>query len=152
MSRKPSEQNRRSRNILLVDDEPLILSCLARQLRGHRVFRARDAVTAVGILEVEDVDLVLTDYRMPGDDGVMLLEYVRRKQPHVRRLMMSAAPPMNLAELIHAAVVEQFFSKPFGLSLAAEILDLLQDEPPATAQAGETVRIPPVVENNASMQ
>lgn len=150
MEKRPSEQNPGSKNILLVDDERLILSSLARRMRGHRVFKAGDILSALGVLETEDIDLVLTDYRMPGGDGVTLLEIIRRKYPYIRRAMMSADPPLNLGELIHAGVVEHFFSKPFGLSLVTEILGLLRDTPLA-AQAGASP-IPAVVEHNAQVQ
>ena len=152
MDRKPSDQHPHSRNILLVDDERLILSCLARQMRGHKVFKAGDVISALGLLEDEDIDLVLTDYRMPGGDGVSLLEIAQRKYPHVRRAMMSAASPLNLGELINSGVVEHFFPKPFGIALAAEVLDLLRDEPSEQGQAADTVPPSAVVEHNAHMQ
>lgn len=148
MQSEKTERCTLSKNILLVDDEPLILSSLARQMRGHKVFRAGDVFDALGVLEDEEIDLVLTDYHMPGGDGVSLLDVVRRKYPGVRRAMMSADPPLNIGELVHAGVVEFFFSKPFGISLAAKILDLLREEP--RVMSGTKIEAP-VVEHNASM-
>ena len=152
MEEKPSDRNPPSKNILLVDDERLIMSCLARQMRGHKVFKAGDVLSALGLLEDQDIDLVLTDFRMPGGDGISLLEIARRKYPHVRRAMMSGAPPLNLGELINSGVVEHFFPKPFGISLAAKVLDLVQDKPAEAGSAEDAVPPLALVEYNAPMQ
>jgi DNA-binding NtrC family response regulator len=65
--------------LLLVDDEPLILSALARLLRrsGYEVATAENGRVALGMLETSDFDLVLTDLRMPMLDGRALLVAVR---------------------------------------------------------------------------
>ena len=151
MEINPSDRNPGSKNILLVDDERLILSSLARRMRGHTVFKALDVLSALGQLEEVKMDLVLTDYRMPGGDGITLLDIVRRRYPHVRRTMMSADPPLNLAELIHAGVVEHFFPKPFGLSMVTTILDLVREKPAAMGLP-DALRAADVVEHYAAIQ
>lgn len=138
------------KNILLVDDERLILSSLARRLRGHRVFKAGNIAEAKDLLKREAMDLMVTDYHMPDGDGIVLLQIARREYPMVRRALMSADPPLNLGELIHAGVVEGFFLKPFGSLVVAKILNMVQDLPVQANLAVGGAAVP--VEHNASVQ
>ena len=64
--------------LLAVDDEPNILAALRRLFRatGWRILTAGHAEEALALLAKEPVDAVLSDMRMPGMDGVQLLERV----------------------------------------------------------------------------
>ncbi|MFW3615652.1 response regulator [Billgrantia antri] len=64
--------------LLLVDDEPNVLSALSRMLRheGYELHTAGDGHAALAILEREPIDLVLSDALMPGMDGIELLSRV----------------------------------------------------------------------------
>ena len=72
MSHEPSPKALR---VLLVDDEPLLRTALGRLLKvaGIEVLSAGNGVEALGVLRDEDVDLVLSDVRMPVLDGPGLL-------------------------------------------------------------------------------
>ena len=68
--------------ILIVDDEKNTREGLARALkRQYRVFTAESAETALSVLSEETVDLMLSDIRMPGEDGLSLLKTVRQRYP-----------------------------------------------------------------------
>ena len=71
------------RTILVVDDEDRNRELLERRLarRGYRVLLAEDGYKAIGMVEAEDVDLVLLDIMMPGIDGLRVLEKLREKHP-----------------------------------------------------------------------
>ena len=60
--------------ILVVDVEERMLALLAKALekQGHEVRRAQDGVAAVASLEESEVDLVYSDLRMPGLDGMVV--------------------------------------------------------------------------------
>jgi PAS domain S-box-containing protein len=71
--------------ILAVDDDALVLLNTAAMLEdlGHRVLTATDAEEALEILAAEDVVLVITDYAMPGVDGLKLARTIRKRWPEV---------------------------------------------------------------------
>ena len=61
-------------NILVVDDEPKLCDLLASALGQNdvQVFIAGNGLHALKVLEQEDIDLVISDWRMPGMDGPAL--------------------------------------------------------------------------------
>ncbi len=67
-------------NILVIDDEPEaceILSDLFRRI-GHNVHTASDGSTGLNLFHAQDFNLVITDIRMPGIDGLELLKQIRQ--------------------------------------------------------------------------
>lgn len=89
--------------ILLVDDEQLARMVARRQLakRRYRVLEAENGLEALAILEREPVDLVLSDWMMPGLDGPGLCEAIKRHE-HYRTihfiLMTGLDQPEKIAE------------------------------------------------------
>lgn len=80
--------------VLLVDDEPLVGRALYRMLsKSADVTLAGSAADAVALLERRPFDAVVSDYQMPGRDGLSLLEEVAERWPHVRRVLHSGATP-----------------------------------------------------------
>ena len=77
--------------ILFVDDEPSILSSLRRLFRpkGYQIHLAEGGLAALAVLEQVAIDLVISDMRMPGMDGVQFLEQVRQRWPDVVRLLLT---------------------------------------------------------------
>jgi response regulator RpfG family c-di-GMP phosphodiesterase len=119
--------------ILLVDDDIMMLQALARALMGASLRFAMDTRSALEELQCEVTDIVMSDYDMPGDNGVVLLEAVRRMFPTARRVLMSASPPPNLAELCASGLVERFVPKPIRRGLGSELASLTFGPPPVTA-------------------
>ena len=81
------------KTILLVDDELEILKSLGEILTrfGYQVIARQAAQDALSILaDGAQVDLVITDYRMPGMDGLEFLNALRRKDPDVPVIMLTA--------------------------------------------------------------
>lgn len=79
--------------ILFVDDEPNILDGLQRTLRAQRRVWNMTFVTsghaALSAMEEEPFDVVVTDMKMPGMNGVELLEHIRAHHPRTGRLVLS---------------------------------------------------------------
>lgn len=80
--------------VLLVDDDPYVLSALRRSLRREAVRletagSAREALEALVRLAEDSVALVVSDQKMPGMDGVVLLKTIRDRWPGTRRILLS---------------------------------------------------------------
>lgn len=78
--------------ILVVDDDDGVRENLAElfELVGYSTLTAGGAAEALKQLADHDVDLLLTDYRMPGPNGVELIESARRMKPGIRAILMTA--------------------------------------------------------------
>jgi HD-like signal output (HDOD) protein len=103
------------RDILFVDDEAAILAGLRRMLHPMRsqwrMRFAADATSALGMLDLEAADVVVSDMRMPGIDGATLLGEVRRRWPGTVRMILSGFADQGAA-LRSVPVAHQFLSKP----------------------------------------
>jgi DNA-binding NtrC family response regulator len=103
--------------ILIVDDEPDILESLADvftlHLTGVKVFSALDGAAGLAILAKEHVDLVVSDYKMPGMDGLEFLTKAREVAPNAARILITAYPELNVAvRAINEAQIQNFLTKP----------------------------------------
>ncbi|MEW6203122.1 MAG: response regulator [bacterium] len=78
--------------ILLVDDDRDILDVIGVlfELDGHSVWFAQNYNEALAIVEEEDFDLVLTDFRMPRMHGLYLLEMIKDVRPELPVVIMTA--------------------------------------------------------------
>jgi len=103
--------------ILVVDDEPAIRSGLAEVLReeGYEVDEAGDAQSALTRLRDELVDLICTDVRMPGMDGLELVERVKRESPETEVIVITGFASLQSAVDAVKRGAEDYLAKPFDL-------------------------------------
>ncbi|WP_297533398.1 HD domain-containing phosphohydrolase [Thalassolituus sp.] len=102
--------------ILLVDDEENILKSLTRSLGRLDVdiTTASSVGDALYILENTDVDLVISDMRMPGADGAELLKTVAEKSPHTLRFLLTGHSDMeSTIRAINEGQIHQYLTKPW---------------------------------------
>lgn len=111
--------------ILVAEDDAAIREFVCRALggRGHDVVAVADGLEALEILGAQPFDLLLTDIRMPGLDGITLALKASKDQPNVAIVMMTGYATEeqrahNLDALIHRVV-----SKPFTLAEICEATD-----------------------------
>ncbi len=81
--------------ILLVEDEPFIRAATADYLTelGHTVFEAKDAASALKVLDAERVDLLLTDICLPGQTGIELAHQCLDRFPSLKVVLASGYSP-----------------------------------------------------------
>ena len=80
-------------HILVVDDEPQNLEAIQRTLRGESeltLFLAESAAAAREILVEKNIHALITDHRMPGENGLELLEFTRAEYPNILRILLTA--------------------------------------------------------------
>lgn len=103
------------KRILFVDDEQHVLDALRRMLHGMRgqweMQFATSGKAALDILQASPQDVVVADMRMPGMDGVTLLDEIRTRHPGVIRLILSGHSDTNTA-LKSVRHAHQFLLKP----------------------------------------
>ncbi|MEE4263981.1 MAG: sigma-54 dependent transcriptional regulator [Desulfobacteraceae bacterium] len=104
------------RKILVIDDEPDMLNLLKRSLEPDlkcAVETAASGEAALRALAGESFDLVLADIRMPGMDGLELLELVKRENPRQTVVMMTAFGRVEMAVEAMRRGAYDFITKPF---------------------------------------
>jgi CheY-like chemotaxis protein len=102
--------------ILIVDDVRLVLTSLKRTLEraGFHVEAAESGEAALALLERTEVDVVLSDFMMPGMNGIELLREVAAKWPRVRRAILTAQAEKDLLDRALAdGLLEAAFQKPW---------------------------------------
>jgi response regulator RpfG family c-di-GMP phosphodiesterase len=105
-----------ARAILCVDDEPHILSALRRLFRtqGYEVLTAGSAEAGLALLAEREVDLVISDMRMPEMDGVQFLERARVARPDALRLLLTGhADVEQIMDAINRGEIYRYITKPW---------------------------------------
>ncbi len=102
--------------VLFVDDEPNILKALERLLRTEeiRTLSASRPGEALDVLAVEPVHAVVSDMRMPEQNGAEFLSRVRAQHPEVVRMMLTGHSDINIAiEAINRGEIFRLVTKPW---------------------------------------
>ena len=103
--------------LLFVDDETSILSALRRLFRpqGYRIFVAEGGAAGLEVLEKEEVNLVISDMRMPEMDGATFLREVRRRWPQTMRLLLTGyADVTSTVAAINEGEIYRYIAKPWN--------------------------------------
>ncbi len=112
--------------ILIVDDEEAILKALQRLLRvapcvyGQKTFPLTiktfsSPLEALECARHEPFDLFLSDYRMPGMDGIEFLKATKEIQPDAARIILSGYADLNaLLRAVNEVGIERFIGKPWN--------------------------------------
>ena len=117
-------------NLLLLDDDPETLHCLRAfcQSGGHRLLRAHSLSEALVTLNLEPVDLLVSDLKLGGEDMAPLLKSLAQAHPRLLSLVVTPfRDTQALLKLINEAQIFRYLPKPIrrglfekGLKAAAE--------------------------------
>lgn len=101
--------------ILVVDDHPDTLELIQRNLTdaGYRVFTAPGAPEAIRLLEETEIDLVITDLKMPHVSGMDLARHVRGNLKNTEVMMITGYPSIQGAVSAVKQGVQDYLTKPF---------------------------------------
>lgn len=130
----PAEAPTRRQTVLVVDDEPDIRDSLRMllevSLEDVDVITAASGAAALDVLTARPVDLIVTDYKMPGMNGLEFLQRALKVAPKTPRILVTAFPDLDIAiRAINEAGIENFFTKPFEPDqVAAVVRDLLREQ------------------------
>jgi response regulator RpfG family c-di-GMP phosphodiesterase len=103
--------------VLLVDDEPNILSALRRALRpcGFEVHTADGGEAGLAFLESNEIDAVISDMRMPGMSGAEFLAQVRVHRPQVVRILLTGYADVSSAmAAVNGGEIFRYLCKPWS--------------------------------------
>ncbi|WP_229219875.1 EAL domain-containing protein [Rugamonas fusca] len=104
------------RTLLLLDDEPNVLSALTRLLRrdGYTILRATTADQAFELLAIHEVQVVVSDQRMPGMHGTEFLSRVKQVYPGTVRIILSGYTELeSVLNAINCGEIYRFYTKPW---------------------------------------
>lgn len=124
----------RRQTVLLVDDEADIRDSLQMLLEasveGIEVLTAESGQAALDRLQRQPIDLIITDYKMPGMNGLEFLQRAQKVAPKTPRILVTAFPDLEIAiKAINEAGIENFFTKPFEPEQVLGVVrELLQEQ------------------------
>jgi two-component system NtrC family response regulator len=144
-----------SHNVLVVDDEPKLCDLLASALgQGEeiQVFTASNGLHALTVLEREEIDLVISDWRMPGMDGPQLLAEIKVRFPDLPVIVMTAYSTVKNAVQSMRNGAFDYISKPFDIdelditvNKALQFRDIMRDNVRLRAELDEHQQIDSLV-------
>jgi len=148
-------------NVLVVDDEPKLCDLLASALsqNGIVVFTAGNGLHALKVLECEDIDLVISDWRMPGMDGPQLLAEIKSRFPQLPVIVMTAYSTVKNAVQSMRNGAFDYIAKPFDIdelditvNKALQFRDILKDNQRMRAELDEHRQIDSLIGDSPSFR
>lgn len=124
-----------TKKILIVDDEPKVGVSLKESLESlgqdYAVSHVLSAEAALSALADDPIDLVVTDLRMPGLSGLDLLTRVRRDQPRLPTILITAYGSDEVAAASRRLQTSRYFTKPFHMEEFVRAVQEVLSSPPA---------------------
>jgi CheY-like chemotaxis protein len=105
-----------ARTVLVVDDEPDLVATCERLLQriGHASLRAHTGPDAMALIDRENPDLVVTDLRLPGTDGLAVVRHARGHVPPIPVILITAYDSPQARSAARESGVGAYLAKPFS--------------------------------------
>jgi len=146
------------KRILIVDDEPnivmVITDALSQLEPPVELLNAANAEQALAQTQANKIDLLITDYRMPGAHGLDLVDQMRQKWPDLAAILVTAYNTEQLEQEATQIGVERLIAKPFALDdLRRTVTEILKelDRVRLTPKTGYTPLVL-VIEDNSDFR
>jgi two-component system nitrogen regulation response regulator GlnG len=114
------------KSILVVDDEEdltwSISKSLAKNNSSFEVFSVNNGDSALAVLASRRVDLVISDLRRPGRDGLSLLRDIQRDYPSTRVIIMTAHGSEDLCQELTQCGLSYYIEKPFDMRYLHQLI------------------------------
>ncbi|WP_158299223.1 response regulator transcription factor [Paenibacillus antri] len=118
--------------IMLVDDEPLVRTSMARMIAhlepSHSIFEAEDGEDAIHMLEAEAYDLVVTDIRMPAVNGLELSHTIQERWPETIVVMLTGYADFQYAQEAIRYNVKEYLLKPVSIDHLRRVIAQVEEE------------------------
>ncbi len=123
--------------VIVIDDEVNAAAALETLLRedGYEVARANDGRSGLALLEKSDADVVLTDLRMPGMDGLELLARIKEIRPETMVILMTAYGTVKTAVKAMKLGAEDYLGKPIDVEELEVVLEKALEKKGLLAEA-----------------
>ncbi|MEI6613281.1 MAG: response regulator [Chrysiogenales bacterium] len=114
------QANEAVKNVLIVDDEKLFIKSIADGLKAYekkhhfKMLSAQNGQEALKCFKAHDIDLLITDLRMPEMDGITLIAHVHNQYPVVPIIVMTAFGSPQIEKQIKNMGILHYLEKPIG--------------------------------------
>src|SRR5690554_5703689 len=128
--------------ILVADDEKYLREKVSSNVdwaqHNCEIIQAKDGHEALAILKDEDIDILVTDIRMPGMTGIELIRKAKEQKPQLRVIVISEYADFEYARESLRLGVEDYVLKPFRTQRLLEMVQQLRADLEAERGAGKT--------------
>ena len=147
-----------SNKICVIDDDRSIRFVLEKALEkaGMQVVSYASADSALQAIAMEEPAVVITDIRMPGMDGLELLERINQKFPELPVIIMTAHSDLDSAVSAYKGGAFEYLPKPFDIDAAVALvnraLDVRSEQPSAAVSLEARKAVPEIIGKAPAMQ
>lgn len=116
--------------LMVVDDEPIVCKRLKQIMEkaGHEVAVFSDGRRAIEELEGKPYDIIVTDLKMEGIDGMTILETAKKKNPETKVIMITGFAEIETAKEAFKKGVFDFISKPVEVETIKQVINRAKQE------------------------
>lgn len=121
----PFSQLKKAKTLLVDDDEQIRDSLrMVFATKGCFIKTAETAEEGLKALEEQKFDIIISDFRLPGIDGLRFLRFVALIQPEPAKLLITAYKDDHVLSEAERIGVNEFIEKPFSVKTLTELLAL----------------------------
>jgi len=117
---------------LLIDDDEFVRDSLRLMFRSRDcfLFTVQTAEEAIEVLRWQDYDIIITDYRLPGMDGLQFCRHIQKSHPGVMKILITAYGSSAVEEEARSAGIYELIEKPItSEAIEASLSRLFSGQP-----------------------